>query len=522
MHSNKPAMADAVRPRRVVGPRALAALAIALGGTLLAEELEPGPLRQTTLRRVDALWRGRRVAHGSAEDVMVRRGLIADRSDRTLLLDVEATGLGAREIVEFPIITEGSGHDYEALFVAFATPGDISAALEFIGVPRGRPVRPEALAFWPKGERVQIAVVGRDGARVPLEELVLDVRNENRPLPRLGFIHAGSIDIERDGETLFAADSEGPGSIASSYNEPTTVLDMPRQAQQGDVYERFVANPDTLFERGALLQLEARPEDRPADAPPRVQERTLRVTLPGGADGLKNAVARLAAPGETPETAVPTGLTGALEALRALRPLHDPYVTLDLDDSLTVLAATELARAVALLDNEDGLRIEPPPPGQLHYRAFLPRDAWRDRSARPTQPCELHFRRAASGALEVTLARIEEIWDEQPDHWRPTLKVHEQPVEAPGDMPARLAATGVRLPVLLVFAPEELRLGELMAYLRPVLDSHPTIHVFLAGAASEGGEQPTGSRNHGPARIRAIGQDGRTRGQGSTARAARS
>ncbi len=444
-----------------------------------APEGDVDPARAANLRRVEALWRGRRVGHGSADDVLVRRGLMADRTERRVLLDVEATGLNAREIVEFAIISEHSGHDYEALFVAFAKPSDISAALEFIGVPRGRPVRTEALKFWPKGERVQLTVIPRDGARVAVETLILDVRNDEQPLPQLGFIHTGSIDVERDGERVFAADSEGPGSIASSYNEPTTVLDMPRQAQQSEVYERFIANPETLFPKGTLLKVELRPEDRPEEAPLRVVDRTLRVALPPGARGLPDATVQLDAPAEAPDPERVTTLAEAFERLRALRPLNDPYVTLDLDGSLTLQAAAALARAVGMLDNEDGLRIEPPRPGQLYYRAFLPREAWRDRAERPTQPCELRFQRTPSGELQAVLVHIEEIWDANPDHWRPELRPRERLLEGPGALSSALAETGVTVPVLLVFAPEDLTLGEVMPYLHPVLETHPHVHVFL-------------------------------------------
>lgn len=455
---------------------ALRLLPLACALTLRAEP-EVSPERAANLQRVEAAWAQRQAA--ASEDRFVRRGVVADRKARTVVLDAEATGLEARGIVEFPIISENSAHDYEALFIAFAKPSDISAAIEFIGVPRGRPVQPAALAFWPKGERVRISVGLPDDPAVPIETLILDAAQENKPLPTRGFIHSGSTWAEADGQRSFAADGDGPGALAASYNEPTTVLDMPRQAQQGEVYERFVANPETLFQKGAFVRIEIVPEPRPEAYPRRVTDLVLAARAPEGAPEIGAARLRLTEAGQGPDTAPELPLADALRACRAYLPDRDPYVTLDLDDSLSIQAAEDLARVLGALDNEDGLRLEPPKPGQLYYKAFLPQGAWRDRAERPTQPCELRFARGADGKGTATLVRIEEVWSEKPDNWRPDLKVQEVPVPGPDALPALLAASDYKQPVLLVFAPGSLTLGDVMPYLRAVQATHTSLHVFV-------------------------------------------
>lgn len=444
-------------------------------------ELSPG--REANLRRVEAVEQERRAAAAGADHLLVRRGLIADRKERRVLLDAEATGLDANGIVEFPVIAEHSAHDYEALFIAFAKPSDVREALAFIGIPPGRPVDFSRRIFWPKGERV-VMTAGRPGETArPVEDFILDVRSPGKPtLPRRGFIHAGSVKVERDGQALLAADGDGPGSIVSSYNEPTTVLDMPRQAMQGEVYERFVANPATLLPKEAFVEIVLHPEERPPEHPQRVVDLVLSAASPPGITNLAGAVFRLSKAGDDAAEAPAVSLADALRGCRQILPDRDPYVTLDLDDSLSLRTATELARILATLDNEDGLRLEPPREGQLFYKAFLPQDAWRNRKDRPTQPCELRFTAGTGGAVAATLLRIEEIWNEKPDDWRPTLKLHETPLPGPDALPDALAATGVKLPVLLVFAPGGLKLGDVMPYLRTVEQTHPNQHVFLEPA----------------------------------------
>jgi hypothetical protein len=458
------------------GVACLVAYLVVLGTT--RAERESTPARAENVKRVEALLAKRQARANEADHLFVRRGLVADRTTRTVMLDAEATGLKARDIVEFPIIAESSGHDYEALLMAFAKPSEIVAALEFIGVPRGRPATPEALALWPKGERVRVSVEFPDGQRRPIEELILDVRNDSQPLPVLGFIHAGSTWTVRDGQPHCAADDVGPGSVASSYNESTTVLDMPRLAQQGEVYERFVANPSALLEKDAFVTLWISPEPRPVDHPKRVMDLTLVVTSPEGAMEIAAARFTLLGAGQGADSATGQPLADVLRTLRAFLPDRDPYVTLDLGDSLSVRAATDLASVLAVLDNEDGMRIEPPKAGQLYYKAFAPRAEWRDRAQRVTQPCELRFARGTDGKPTATLVRIEEIWSENPDNLRPDLKVHEQPIADPGALPAALVATKVELPVLLVFASGDMTLGALRPYLRAVQTTHPNVHVF--------------------------------------------
>jgi len=228
------------------------------------------------------------------------------------------------------------------------------------------------------------------------------------------------------------------------------------------------------------VTLELTPEERPPEFPLRVIDLTLEVSAPDQSLEIGTSRFRLIEAGADPAKVEPAALADVIKSMsETYRPQRDPYVTIDLNDNLALQAVTDLARLLDKIDNEFAVRIEAPRKGQLYYRAFTPREDWRARVDRPTQPCELRFTRGEDDKLSTSLVRIEEIWTENPDNLRPDLKIHEQPVPSPAELPALLAATKVEMPVLLVFAPGNARLGDVMPYLRLIQETHPNIHVFV-------------------------------------------
>jgi hypothetical protein len=377
-----------------------------------------------------------------------RPGVLADRRAHTVRFLAEATGLGAGQIVEFFLISEQSGHDYEALAVSLARPGDLFEALEWIGLPAGRAVDPDAFFFWPKGERVLASVAPVDGSRPPqrLEDLVVDTQGD-MPLPRSGLVFVGGPVHRPDGDgadrRVFGIDVMSPGSVASTYNEAFTLLDVPRAAPQNVVYTRFVSAPEAVFTAGELLEVTLVPE-------PRETPRVL--------DGL-----------------LVDALLRQLDAWVSAN--RDPYVTLATDAGLRLDQARNVARILASVEGDRGIRVEGPPPGTLYYKAYLPEERNRDRDARLMQPWELHLRRAASNAVAAVAVEIEQHWPD--DAMRPELTVTEHPLLGPGDLQRLVQAGGSDLPVLLVFADGGLLVGDMMPFVAPLLGSHPTVHVFI-------------------------------------------
>lgn len=420
-------------------------------------------------------------AYGKNPDMFVCPGLVADRKKRRVDVYAAATGIQAGNPVEFFLIGEKSGHDYEAFATSFAAPGDIHRALEFIGMTAGNPIDPRSLRFHPRGERVFMSFMrageGDATTWTRMERVVLDGAT-GKPLVETGFVFVGSRRIDdplRPGEDRYLADVQDPRSIASNYNEPGTVLDVPRQAAQGAFYRDLAANPDFLCEKGALLSVRIVPEHPPTRK--RVVDLVLEI---GGKEGragnrMANLLFQLRPVSST--NVLAEGLNPVLARLTSLgEEGRDPFVTLRFGEKVTVGAMKAAAGLFAKIDSDAGIRIEPPEAGHLYYRAFLPDQLFRDRSRRVAQPWELRLslnEEDVSGVLTV----IREIWKDQ--QLRPDLDISHVETPTPEVLKSTLKEKGPGLPVVLVFGPPSLLHRDLMRFVRPIMGTHPTIHVFV-------------------------------------------
>ena len=445
---------------------AASALVAVCTSTLHAEDTPDAAVlfRARNRAAVEAEFAARQTRYSGNADALVRPGLLALRGEDGPRVEIsaEATSIAKDAIVEFLLIGEGSGHDYEALFVSLATAKDIDAALKFLGMTPGRNAYAHPMDFWPKGERVQVTLKGGDGgADIPLENLVFDRRDGRAPgatLPATGFVYCGSRpaapDPSRAEKDSLAADYDGPCSILSVYNEPTTLLDVPLKASQNEVYESFLANPAPGVKAGDLVTLVLTPEARGEGEGPRVTNHTLSI---------ENA----------------DDVSAVLKKLSSMADRFDPFVTLDWGDTVTLGEAERLARQLEKAEEENGIRIEAPREGQPYYRAFLPDPAWRDRAKRPTQPLELRFSKDSAGALCATLISITEIWPEDGTSLTPELKTKDMAVPSAKALPQLVAETGNEIAALLVFGPASLTLGEALPYVRAVQKERPNVYFFV-------------------------------------------
>lgn len=443
------------------------------------------PWHAKNVQAVDAWTQTQRAQWSGNTNMLICRGVVANRATRRVDAIAEATGLDAGAIAEFLVVGENSDKDYEALSVAFARASDLARGIEFIGVPRGRPIDPAICQFWSKGERVSIAVRpfgADDAASRPLSGCLTDKRTPT-PLPT-AFIYAGSHWTSATTRAVCRADAPTPGAIVSTYNEPTVLLDVPEAAPQSEVYGNLVVTPEGHFAAGTLLLLTLTPEPRP-NGIPRVVTVSLDVlSAPAAQPADKTAGAGLGAlacvtHGAEADLAPATNdLTGALSRLETLSKAgRDPFVTLSLDESLTVATATALARVLKSVEGPGGIRIEPPPAGQLYFKAFLPDDAWRTRSTRMAQPWELRLGRDKTGVWRFTLVQIQEDWS-KPGQLNPDLAVKEHPLDRWEDLPAKIKSLGGGLNTLFVFAPADAPLSAFMPAVRLVRGTQPTVFVF--------------------------------------------
>ncbi len=384
----------------------------------------------------------------------VARGVVADKQARTLTLDAFTTGVGKGDIAEFFLVTENSGHDYESLFSTFATSDDICKAIEFIGVPRGLSVNYGKARFWPKGERLNATVSIASAPAVVLESLVDDTET-GLPLSKEGFVYVGD---RRNAEGAFIGDVSGPGSVIASYNEPLTVMDVPRMAVQEAVYEKYRVSSNIVAKADVWSEIILSPEQRPAASPLRVRDVAVAFSTNGVALDDGDVVS----------------FKAALEMLQTYSATdRDAYATLQWSDALSLSQIRDFCRIVQLVDVDSGIRVEPPMEGDPYYKAFLPQEDWRDRVKRFSQPCELRF--ASDGSAMVVA--IQEIWKD--DAIKPELKIEEIQGVTVETLPQLLKDKGSELSVLLVFAPGTLEYGQIKPFLKAVKITHPNVHVFI-------------------------------------------
>lgn len=447
-----------------------------------AQDDAPAPWRQTNLDVVAAATLRDQASASNNTDLLVRRGLLANRKEGTVRFWAEATGIEGKE-TEFFLISEKSGHDYEALAIAFVQPGDVREALAFLGMTPGTPVDPTACRFWPKGERVRVlftwtppSLAGEPVAvqSVAAENLIFD-KARKAPLPAAGFVFTGArqLPLPQDpGRTGCSADLFDPHSIASAYNDPDTLLDVPHQATKDVVYGWLFPNPDYRFAKGQLIEVLLQPER--TDGTRRVRNLTLQASPGEGT----NAPPRFTLAGLDSPPRLETRDVGALlGAFQSCTNRHqDPFVSFTPDPALPLAQVRLVCALLEMAENQATLRMEPPAEGHLYFRAFLPAEKFRTRENWIVKPWELDLTQTTSGATGVVTS-VSEKWEK--DNSEPTLLVEPRPVPSPDALNTFLAGQKIEIPVMVIHAPASLSYGVLTAYARALLPTHPTVWVFL-------------------------------------------
>jgi hypothetical protein len=445
---------------------------------LAADIQEPSP-RERNRTTVDKIYKENLEKYKDNADMLVLPGLVADRKSKSVIVQAEATALRKGEIAEFFLIGDNSDHDYEALAISFAKPSDIHRALEFIGMAAGAPCNEERLQFWPKGERVFMSFASNSNAPVRVEDLVDDDRTV-KTLPRSGLVFVGSAKIDssdQPGTNVYAADVRGPNSIASAYNEAQTVLDIPHHFPQSVVYQHLCVSSRFAFPSNTLIQAILEPEH--PDGQKRVVDLLLEVSPKPDTAGvaLNDLIFSLNLKEKDKLLNPEPSLKSVLEQISSLAEKgRDPFVALQLHTNLTVKVIHDLAVVLSSIDTEKGIRMEPPLPGHLYYRAFVPDPTFLDRQTRIAQPWELVLSLKDS-KLSGVLTQIGQIWKDGVA--RPDLKTTDYEIPTPEALRQTLDKHGPGLRVILVVAQPDITRGQLMTFLAPALPTHPTIHVFL-------------------------------------------
>lgn len=410
----------------------------------------------------------------AAEDTPHLRALprvLVDLEKRTVAFHAEATGIEPSEPVEFFLIGEESGNAYEAIAVALADPARINNGLQMLRLPPGTSTDPVATRFWPKGERVFMTFNG-----IRAETLILDART-GKPLATSGFVYTGSsmVPTEDGSATALAAQTRPPFSIASNYNEPDSLLDVPWQAPQTAVYAHQVLNTDFLFKPGERILVVISPEY--PDGKRRVQDLQLSIDMAAAAGSTPTIadarfhVSNLSIVTNLLADATIENLMASFSAM--IDDGRDPFVEVTIQPGMPLGLMRQTAAILKTIDSENGIRIEPPAPGELYYQAFIPNEAFRHRRDRYIQPWELHLDATGTGVL----TRIDEHWTRGKP--KPELTTEDIPVESVDHLRQTLSIQNPDVRGIYVFAPASLTYGEMMRMIRPVLPTHPHIHIYL-------------------------------------------
>jgi len=460
-------------------------------GVSLAATPEPRTLRDVNVAQARALDADHLREYGCQTNFLVRPGLIADRVSRTVRMSAESIALRKGDPVEFQMITADSGKDYESQAVAFASANDIHQALEFIGLHPGQCADSAALRYWPQGDRVRMTFrfpntdfTGRTRpqpnrrspspnpfSEIRAEHLVLDTRT-GKTLPETGFVFTGSERVKAVAPatgTVYAADAFTPGSIVSLYNDPATVLDVPRKSSQHEVYTYQVPNPDQPLPANALIEVLLEPYFR--DSAQHQFHYSLVVT-PGKT--LDPTYALVTADGLTVNTN--RSLKGFLATLsRITAPDRDIFVVFRPDDALPLKPMPSLAQLLSSLDTERGIRLEAPPEGHPYFRSFLPNQAHRSRENRSAAAAELYLSPLGT-TTTGELVFVETEWKE--DNSPPVFHEARMAVPTPDRLEKALADKTDPPGVMLIFAPDTLSYGALRSFALPLLKRHMILYVF--------------------------------------------
>ena len=483
-----------MKPLRILA--FIPAVLLMAGALVAQDENEDFGPKPTGGKQAETRYKANLAKHKGNDDILVLPGLVANRKERRIDVLAESTGLSGGEVAEFLLVDQGSSHGYEALLWSFAKPSDVHRALVFIGLEPGTPFNPNVLNFWADGARVNISVDDGNGGAFPIERLILD-KNTEDTLPEDGFVFAGSITIEPQDATSgarYVADIYDPRSVASIYNEPAAVLDVPRRVSQGDVYGNQVVNGDNAFSAGDLLTIVMEPAD------PDGQARARHVIL-----SISNAVDEArAVSGSTDVSSTPAGetyhlagtdgsslckdvsLRGVLASIEAMRGEgFEPYAELSFDRGLTIDQLRKTCAVMTVLEMAGTLKIKAPPAGQPYHRAFLPDEEWREPLDRPSQPWELHLEETG-GKLLGRLILNEPVWAD--GSLKPTFKQTVLEACAPSALGKRIAAADRQrlkngksaVPaVLFVFVDAGMTYGQLMECIGPLMKKYGTQYVFL-------------------------------------------
>ncbi len=398
-------------------------------------------------------------------DKLVLESLIADRKLKRVDLYACASTIGANDALEFFVTPAASGKDYEAIAVTWAKPSDVHKALEFIGMKPGRPVKFAENQFWTRGPRV-IATFNWDKHSVRAEEMVVS-GEALKPLPLSGLVFTGSFThTDEAGKTHYAADQVDSRAIAPNYNDPAAVLDVPNRLSQGEAYGFQKINPAHAMKPGTVITISL----APGTGDDAVVSRDIRVIAAMKAGEPTFSIAE----GEKSlaDPATSAHLVTALAKLADGK--TDLFTTTQIDPAMPIAEVRKLYAVLSSLERDRGVKLDPPPAGQLYHRAFFPDPAWRNRQDRLGEPWEL-FLTPSADKLTPRLERQVENFSGPAK----TVELQKFDPQTPEQFVEIINKNQSQWSqALFVYIPDDVTYGQLQEWTKPALPTYPRVYVF--------------------------------------------
>lgn len=404
-------------------------------------------------------------------DKLVLESIVADRKLKRVEVWGCATAVGDTEPIEFFITPVVSGKDYESLAVTWCKPSDLHKAMEFIGLKPGRPINFVTNHHWTRGPRVIVTVDSGKGP-VRIEDLILNAP-EKKTLPQTGMVFTGSFThTDEQGQSHYAADVVDSRAIAPNYNDPVAVLDMPLRLAQSDVYGFQVRNPAHAVPLGHLLTFII----QPATGKEAVELHDLVIEV-----GLNESKPIYTALEQEKERFRADSLADLVRSLSLLVDgSSDWFTTARIDPSIRVTDVRKMYAVLMTLEQDRGIKLDPPAGENLFHRAFFPQDAWRNRQERLGEPWELFLARQ-QGKIVARLERYVELFE--PER---RLELQRFEVQSPQEFVKTINDHASQWSqMIFIYPPEDLTYGELMQWAGPAFKTYPRIFVFTPDRTPE-------------------------------------
>ncbi len=328
--------------------------------------------------------------------------------------------------LEFLFVGPNSDRTYESLFTTLAPVSEIADALDKALIPRGKTIDISRCRFWNVGNEVEITPSISDFIRVD---------NSNSVFPPI--IYTGG---ERDSNGMAKASINMPAAFFALYNCPQSLLQFDDMLEQSPTYGRF--KPRKKIPKGTKVRF--------------------TVKWKGHADH-KSVTLKLSS----------TNLLSSVESLKKLSQDAKIEALCEFAPDMTVKCAKNIANVLSMIDSPR-IKINGMKKGQPYYKAFLPKEEWRERKERLTQPPEVRFN---SDPSSLTVTEIIEDWSD-PDTLDPKLNPIEKKFKSYKEAAKEILRIAERPKTIFLYANSELQLKYIFDLVSELDNQSFNIYIF--------------------------------------------